>query len=97
MVLALLFLCLSVLPAIYGQLSTAEKQTLLDLHNKLRGSAGGANIVQSVSTLLYAWCSLTLCKAFYPRHVDLRIYSMVWLIHYVDMGCRASRNSTEIC
>ena len=39
------------LPAfVCGQLSTAEKQALLELHNELRGSAGGANLVQSVST-----------------------------------------------
>ena len=47
--LAFLYLCLSVFPDTYGQLSTTQKQRLLNVHNELRGSAGGANIVQSVS------------------------------------------------
>ena len=36
---------------VHGQLSTADKQALLDLHNRLRGEAGGADILQSVSVL----------------------------------------------
>ena len=43
------YLWVSTLPFIHGQLSTADKQSLLDLHNELRGAAGGANILQSVS------------------------------------------------
>ena len=52
--LAALCLCVSVLPTIHGQLSTNEKQALLDLHNELRGAAGGADVVQSVSARLNA-------------------------------------------
>lgn len=42
------------LPTVLGQLKTAEKQALLELHNELRGTAGGANIVQSVSVYIAA-------------------------------------------
>lgn len=38
----------------HGQLSTADKQTLLNLHNRLRGSVGGANMLQSVSIIILA-------------------------------------------
>ena len=48
-VLATLLLWLSLLQTLRGQLDTADKQALLDLHNELRGSVGGANILQSVS------------------------------------------------
>ena len=46
------YMCLF-LPAVLGQLKTSEKQYLLDLHNELRGTAGGANIVQSVSMYIF--------------------------------------------
>lgn len=52
---ASLYMCVF-LPTVFGQLQTAEKQAILDLHNELRGTAGGANIVQSVSIYIYTLC-----------------------------------------
>ena len=47
--LALVLLALNYLPHTCGQLSTSEKQSLLDQHNAIRASVGGANVVQTVS------------------------------------------------
>lgn len=43
------YLSVSLSPYVHGQLNTVEKQTLLDLHNELRGAAGGGNLLQTVS------------------------------------------------
>ena len=81
-----LCLVVSVLPTVCGQLSTNEKQALLDLHNELRGAAGGADIVQSVST------GRDRNSISFARVSD-------WLLRMVSagMGSRTGRNCTEVC
>lgn len=70
-VLATLLLWLSLLQTLRGQLDTADKQALLDLHNELRGSVGGANILQSVSGGLLVECVRVWLRA-------CALYSRAW-------------------